>query len=66
MPMDEDNGERGALVLKQVEPRYGQFTLQVSDAFTFDVTETKQGVRLEFRRRTLRERVEVWRRKWGL
>lgn len=31
-----------------------------------NVTETKQGVRLEFPRRTLRERGEVWRRKWGL
>jgi hypothetical protein len=64
--MDDDDGERGALVLKPVSPLYGQFTLLVSDAFTFAVTETPQGMRLDFRRRTLRERVEVWRRKWGL
>ncbi len=64
--MNDENDERGALVLRQAAPMYGQFTLQVSDAFTFEITETKQGMRLDFRRRTLRERVEVWRRKWGL
>jgi hypothetical protein len=64
--MDDENGERGALVLSQVEPLFGQITLQVSDAYVFSVTETRHGVRLDFRRRTLRERVEVWRRKWGL
>lgn len=64
--MDDENDERGALVVKQTVPLYGQFTLLVSDAFTFVVTETQQGMRLDFRRRTLRERVEVWRRKWGL
>ena len=66
MPMNDENGERGALVLRQDAPLYGRFTLLVSDAFTFEVTETKRGLRLDFRRRTLRERVEVWRRKWGL
>jgi len=66
MPMNDENDERGALVLRTDAPLYGQFTLLVSDAFTFEVTETRQGMRLEFRRRTLRERVEVWRRKWGL
>jgi hypothetical protein len=66
MPMDSESNERGALVLKQDAPLYGRMTLLVSDAFTFDVTETQQGLRLDFRRRTLRERLEVWRRKWGL
>lgn len=64
--MDDESNERGVLVVRQKAPLYGHFTLQVSDAFTFEVTETKQGLRLDFRRRTLRERVEVWRRKWGL
>ena len=64
--MEDENGERGALVLRQEEPLHGRFVLLLSDAYTFEVTETRQGQRLEFRRRTLRERVEVWRRKWGL
>lgn len=64
--MDDENDERGVLVVRQKAPLYGQFTLLISDTFTFAVTETRQGVRLDFRRRTLRERVEVWRRKWGL
>jgi hypothetical protein len=64
--MEDENGERGALVLRQEEPLYGRLVLLLSDAYTFEVTETRQGQRLEFRRRTLRERVEVWRRKWGL
>jgi hypothetical protein len=64
--MNDENDERGALVLSPAEPLHGHFTLQVSDAFKFEVTETTHGVRLDFRRRTLRERVEVWRRKWGL
>ena len=64
--MDDENDERSALMVKQNVPLYGQFTLLVSDAFTFTVTETRQGMRLDFRRRTLRERVEVWRRKWNL
>lgn len=66
MPMDKKSDERGALVLKEDALPYGRIALWISDAFTFDVTETQQGLRLDFRRRTLRERVEVWRRKWGL
>ena len=66
MSMSDENDERGALVLREQVPLYGHFTLLVSDAFTFEVTESKAGIRLDFRRRTLRERVEVWRRKWGL
>jgi len=64
--MDDENGERGVLVLRQEEPLQGRFALLLSDAYTYEVTETRQGQRLEFRRRTLRERVELWRRKWGL
>ena len=51
--------------LPQLPPR-GRFTLLISDSFCFEVTETATGVRLDFRPRTLRERVEVWRRKLGL
>lgn len=66
MSMSDEDDERGALVLRHGVPLYGHFTLLISDSFTFDVTESKLGIRLDFRRRTLRERVEVWRRKWGL
>ena len=48
--------ERGALVLRQGGPVYGRIAVLVSDAFTFEVSETKEGVRLDFRRRTLLER----------
>lgn len=64
--MDDENGEHGTLALRQEEPLYGRFTLLLSDTYTFEVTETLQGQRLDFRRQTLRERVQVWRRKWGL
>lgn len=61
--------ERGVLVLvpelPQLPPR-GRFTLLISDSFCFEVSETRDGARLDFRPRTLRERVEVWRRKLGL
>lgn len=66
MSMSDENEERGGLVLRERAPLYGHFTLLVSDSFTFAVTESKAGIRLDFRRSTLRERVEVWRRKWGL
>ncbi len=57
---------RGALVLMPELPLRGRFTMLISDSFCFEVTETATGVRLDFRPRTLRERVEVWRRKLGL
>ena len=66
MSESKENDERGALVLMPDVPRSGRFTMLVSDLFCFEVTETRGGVRLDFRRRTLRERVEVWRRKLGL
>lgn len=65
MKSDEDE-ERGALVLRPEMPLYGRFTLLISDAFCFETTEVGRMLRLDFRRRTLRERAEVWRRKLGL
>ncbi len=63
---DDDVDERGALVLRPDSPRRGRFTLLFSDAFCFEVTESSDMVRLDFRRRTLRERAALWRKKWGL
>jgi len=63
---EEKADERGALVLRPEVPRRGRFSLVISDSFCFEVTESGDTVRLDFRRRTLRERVELWRRKWGL
>jgi hypothetical protein len=63
---DEDVDERGALVLRPETPRRGRFTLLFSDAFCFEVSESDGTVRLDFRRRTLRERAALWRKKWGL
>ena len=37
-------------MLKQDSPLYGRMALLVSDAFTFEVTETWEGTRLDFRR----------------
>lgn len=62
---EEDDG-RGALVLSSRMPLRGRFTLLVSDSFCVEMTEEPTGVRLEFRPRTLKERVELWRRKLGL
>ena len=64
---DENADERGALVLRPETPRRGRFSLMISDSFCFEVTESG-GIRcgLISGRRTLRERVELWRRKWGL
>ncbi len=63
---DENTDERGALVLRPDSPRRGRFTLLVSDSFCFEVRESGDMLRLDFRRRTIRERVALWRRKWGL
>lgn len=63
---DENTDERGALVLRPEPPSRGRFSLLVSDRFCFEVTEQGDMMRLDFRPRTLRERVELWRRKWGL
>lgn len=63
---DENGDERGALVLRPDVPRRGRFTLLVSDSFGFEITESGDTVRLDFRPRTIRERVALWRRKWGL
>jgi hypothetical protein len=66
MKNDENEEERGALVLRPETPRRGRFSLVISDSFCFQVTECGDTVRLDFRPRTIRERVELWRRKWGL
>lgn len=67
MSNDEEYAdERGALVLRPDAPRRGRFTLLLSDSFCFEVSESGDTVRLDFRPRTLRERVALWRRKWGL
>jgi hypothetical protein len=66
MSESNESDERGALVLVPDVPLSGRFTMLISDSFCFEVTETRGGVRLDFRRRTLRERVAVWRRKLGL
>jgi hypothetical protein len=47
-------------------PLYGRFSLLVSDAYCVVVTETEYGVRFDFRRRTMGERIALWRRKLGL
>lgn len=60
------NGGQGMLVLRQEMPLYGRFSLLVSDAYCVEVTETEYGVRFDFRRRTLGERIALWRRKLGL
>ncbi|MDC0716143.1 hypothetical protein POL25_04520 [Nannocystis sp. bb15-2] len=57
---------RGVLLVGPEMPRRGRFTLLVSDSFWLDVTEVGDTVRLDFRPRRIRERVELWRRKWGL
>ena len=54
------------LVLRQEMPLYGRFSLLVSDAYCVVVTETEYGVRFDFRRRTMGERIALWRRKLGL
>jgi hypothetical protein len=66
MDDDENLDDRGALIVGPEMPRRGRFTLLVSDSFWLDVTEIGDTVRFDFRPRTLRERVELWRRKWGL
>jgi hypothetical protein len=66
MDDDENLEERGALLVGPEMPRRGRFTLLVSDSFLVEVTESGDTVRLDFRPRTIRERVELWRRKWGL
>ncbi|MFY0535228.1 hypothetical protein [Nannocystis pusilla] len=66
MDDDENLDDRGALIVGPEMPRRGRFALLVSDSFWIDITEIGDTVRLDFRPRTIRERVELWRRKWGL
>lgn len=62
----DESDERSALVLRPETPVYGRFTLLLSDAYVVETTEVGRTLRLDFRRRTLHERLEVWRRKLGL
>lgn len=62
---DESDGQ-GALVLRPEMPVRGRFTLTISDSFCFEVTESGNAIRLDFRPRTLQERVLLWKKKWGL
>jgi hypothetical protein len=61
--------EGGALIVERVEraaPKRGTFTLIVSDTMCFEVTESGRTLRLDFRPKTLRERAQMWRRRYGL
>ena len=53
MSNDEEYAdERGVLVLRPDAPRRGRFTLLLSDSFCFEVSESGDMVRLDFRPRT--------------
>lgn len=56
----------GALLVERVVPKPGTFTLVMSDGMCFEVIESGRTLRLEFRPKTLRERVAMWRRRYGL
>ncbi len=58
--------EGGALVVEQVVPKRGTFTLIVPDTMWWEVTESGRRLRLDFRPKTLRERAMMWRRRYGL
>lgn len=69
MSNDDENlslVDRGALVIDRVAPRHGSFTLVIPDTVYFAVTEVGRTVRLDFRAMTLKERVAMWRRRYGL
>lgn len=56
----------GALLVERVAPKPGTFTLVMSDSMCFEAIESGRTLRLEFRPKTLRERVAMWRRRYGL
>ncbi len=56
----------GALLVGRVVPKPGTFTLVMSDSMCFEAIESGRTLRLEFRPKTLRERVAMWRRRYGL
>ena len=58
--------EGGALIVERVVPKPGTFTLIMSDTMCFEVIESGRTLRLDFRPKTLRERVAMWRRRYGL
>ena len=51
MSESNESDEHGALIVVPEVPLPGRFTMLISDPFCFEVTETKGGVRLDFRRR---------------
>ena len=58
--------EGGALIVEHVVPKPGTFTLIMYETMCFEVTESGRTLRLDFRPKTLRERVAMWRRRYGL
>ena len=62
----DESDVQGALVVRPEEPLRGRFTVWISDSFCFEATESGNAIRLDFRPRTLQERVLLWKRKWGL
>ncbi len=56
----------GALIVEQVVPRRGTFTLMMPDTMCFEVTESGRTLRVDFRPKTLLERAAMWRRRYGL
>ncbi len=56
----------GALIVEQVVPKRGTFTLMMPDTMCFEVTESGRTLRVDFRPKTLLERAAMWRRRYGL
>ncbi len=63
---DENADERGALVLRARCAEARQVHAAGLGLLLFRDHRIGDTVRLEFQRRTIRERVALWRRKWGL
>jgi hypothetical protein len=51
MKDERNEDERGALILRPETPRRGRFSLVISDSFCFEVSESGDTVRLDFRPR---------------
>ena len=69
MSNDDENPnlvEHGVLVLDRVVPRRGTFTLVIPDTVCFDVSVVGRTLRLDFRQMTMKQRVAMWRRRYGL
>lgn len=71
MSNDEENlilADRGARLFdrRMMVPGRDTFTLIVPDTLCFEATETGRTIRLDFRRKTLRERAAMWWRRFRL